>query len=73
MSLFIAVGVCFGSIAGLMAFLITYLEYRRHKLKGWLLWRPCLFVGLSTFIMFVLLAGSFGLLLLQILKSPIAA
>jgi len=73
MPLFIAVGACFGAIGGLMAFLITYLEYRRHKLKGWLLWRPCLFIGMSTFTFFVFLAIGFGLVLLQILKSPVAA
>lgn len=67
MALFLAIGVVFGAVAGIMAFIITWLEYRRHKLKGWRLWKPCLSVAGATFVFFALLAVGFGTLLMHIL------
>jgi hypothetical protein len=52
-SFFFIVGITFGTLAALIAFLITYLEYRKHKFEGWRLWREALTVGVFTFVIFV--------------------
>jgi hypothetical protein len=59
-SFFLIVGVAFGFLAALIAFFITYLEYRRHKFEGWRLWREALTVAIFTFMIFVGLAFLIG-------------
>jgi hypothetical protein len=56
-------GLIFGSLAALIAFLITYQEYRKHKFEGWRLWKEALrtaaftlafFLGLCVLLAYVL-------------------
>jgi hypothetical protein len=51
-SFFLIIGGAFGFLAACIAFLITYIEYRRHKYEGWRLWREGLSVAFFTFIFF---------------------
>lgn len=62
-SFFLIVGVTFGILAALIAFLITYLEYRKHKFEGWQLWREALTVAVVTFVIFLSLSFLIGYVL----------
>lgn len=61
--LFLGIGVVFGFLAGLIAFLITYDEWQKHLFVGWELWREPLVRGLFTFVVFVVLSVVIGFLL----------
>ncbi|HEX7800675.1 MAG TPA: hypothetical protein VF402_10015 [Asticcacaulis sp.] len=67
MPLILAISIVFGLIGGIMAYIITWLEYRRHKLKGWRLIQPCLSTAGGVFLFFVALGGLFGFFLLKTL------
>lgn len=58
--LFLFIGVCFGALAGLMAFLITYAEWQHHGFAGWKLWREPLLRGIYTFLFFCALSLFIG-------------
>jgi hypothetical protein len=64
-SFFLLVGISFGSLAALIAFLITYQEYRKHQFKGWRLWREALTVGVFTLVFFIGLSFFIGYVLLR--------
>ncbi len=49
-------GVVFGLLAGSMAFLITFDEYRKHQMVGWRLWKSALTAGAFAFGVFMLLS-----------------
>jgi hypothetical protein len=49
-------GVVFGFVAALMAFLIIYNEYQRHKLGQWRVWKEALTAAAFTFALFVVLS-----------------
>ena len=50
--LFLVVGPVFSILAALIAFLVTYNEYR-HRFVGWRLWKECLTVGAFTLVLFL--------------------
>lgn len=52
----LAVGVVFGFIAALMAFLIFFDEYRKHRLTGRRLWEQALSGAAVAFFFFLLLS-----------------
>jgi hypothetical protein len=57
---FFVIGLVFGGLAGLIAFFITYNEWRKHKFTGWPLWREALTRGFFTFMFFFLLSLAIG-------------
>ncbi len=56
LELSLVIGVFFGSIAAIMAFLIIYNEYQKHRLERGRLWKEALSGALVTFIFFLVLA-----------------
>jgi len=54
------IGVTFGLIAAAMAFLIVFDEYRKHRFKGWRLWKEGLLAGTFALAVFVLLSLAAG-------------
>ncbi len=58
----LVIGVFFGFIASLMAVLIFYDEYQKHRFVGWQLWKHALSGGIVTFIVFLILALTLGYL-----------
>jgi hypothetical protein len=68
--LYLGIGAVFGFLAALMAFLITWNEYQKHKFRGRRLFMRALHAGLFTFVVFILLALLVGFILSKfILKS----
>lgn len=65
MELFIGIGVVFGLLAGLIAFLITYDEWQKHLFVGRELWREPLVRGLFTFAVFFILSVVIGFILIN--------
>jgi hypothetical protein len=53
-------GLIFGFLGGLIAFLITLNEWKSHGFKGWELWGEPLKRGLGTWIFFVVLSVAIG-------------
>jgi H+/Cl- antiporter ClcA len=62
-SFYLFVGALFGLLGALTAFLITYLEYSRHQLRGEELWRRAAAAAIVAFVVFVLLALGAGYVL----------
>ena len=54
--LFLLFGVIFGLLGGLMAFLITWNEWQKHKFKGKKLFKESFKTGLFTFMVFVIIS-----------------
>ena len=50
------IGIVFGLLAAVMAFLIIFEEYRKHKLGRGRLWREALSGGALAFAVFVVIA-----------------
>ena len=63
LALSIVVGIVFGFIAALMAFVITWHEYEKHKLTGKRLFKEAFQSAIFTFIVFLLLSLLVGFLL----------
>jgi hypothetical protein len=63
MAIFILIGAVFGTLAGLTAFLITFVEWKRHTFKGWRLWHEPLARGILAFVFFFLLSVALGYVL----------
>jgi hypothetical protein len=61
-NLFWVVGTTFAVLASLVAFLVTYNEYR-HRFKGWRLWKEALTIGGSTLILFLLISWALAFVL----------
>ena len=61
--LYLGIGVVFGFLAALMAFLITWNEYQNHKFRGKRLFMEALRAGLFTFVVFLLLSLLIGFIL----------
>jgi len=59
----IVIGIVFGFIAALMAFVITWHEYEKHKFTGRRLFREAFQSGIFTFAIFVILSILIGFLL----------
>ncbi len=58
--LFLIIGLVFAPLAGAIAFLITFQEYRKHRFSGKPLYQAALRAGLLTFAFFLLLALALG-------------
>jgi len=63
LSLYVVVGIIFGSIAGLMAFIITWREYERHKFTGKRLFKESFQTAIFAFSVFLLLSILSGFIL----------
>jgi tellurite resistance protein TehA-like permease len=63
LKLFIAIGGIFGFFAALMAFVITWHEYEKHKFTGKRLFKEAFQAGIFAFIFFLLLSLLSGFLL----------
>ena len=61
----LAIGVVFGSVAALMAFVITWREFERHKFAGKRLFKEAFQSGIFTFVVFLLLSILVGFLLMR--------
>lgn len=55
-SLSMLISVAFGFLAALMAFMITYIEYEKHKFSRIRLWKECLKTAAFTFLVFLCLS-----------------
>lgn len=51
-SFFLIIGGTFGFLAACIAYLITFLEYRKHAFEGWRLYQEALIVAIFTFAFF---------------------
>jgi H+/Cl- antiporter ClcA len=61
--LYLGIGVVFGFLAALMAFLITWNEYQKHKFRGKRLFMEAFRAGLFTFVVFLSLSLLIGFIL----------
>jgi len=61
----IVIGIIFGFLAALMAFVITWHEYERHKFTGMRLFRESFQSAIFTFVVFLLLSLLVGFLLVR--------
>lgn len=59
-SFFFIIGLVFGGLAGMIAFLITLNEWHKHQFTGWKLWREPLVRGIFTFVFFFALSMLIG-------------
>lgn len=60
----IVIGIVFGFFAALMAFVITWHEYEKHKFTGKRLFKEAFQAALFTFAVFLLLSLFLGFLLM---------
>lgn len=60
---YLFIGIVFGFLAGLIAFAITYNEWKEHKYAGSRLWKESLIVGIFAFGLFLALALFLGFIL----------
>ncbi len=58
--LFVLVGIIFGFLAGLMAFLITWKEWERYGFKKNKMWKESLSIGIFAFLFFLILSSILG-------------
>lgn len=58
--LFLFIGATFGLVAAAMAFLIVFDEYRKHRFKGWRLWKEGWLAAGLALAVFVLLSIAAG-------------
>jgi hypothetical protein len=63
-------GIVFGSVAALMAFLIVYEEYQKHKLGTRRLWKESLSGALAAFLFFLILSIFAGYWLSYVIVRP---
>jgi len=69
----IVIGIAFGFIAALMAFVITWHEYEKHKLTGKRLFKEAFQAAIFTFGIFLLLSLLIGFLLVRfVINRPMS-
>jgi len=61
----IVIGIVFGFLAALMAFVITWHEYEKHKFTGRRLFKEAFQAAAFTFVVFLLLSILVGFLLVR--------
>ena len=61
----VVIGIVFGFVAALMAFVITWREYERHKFTGKRLFKEAFQSGIFTFVVFLFLSILVGFLLMR--------
>jgi H+/Cl- antiporter ClcA len=59
----IVIGIIFGFFAALMAFVITWHEYEKHKFTGKRLFKEAFQAAIFTFIVFLILSFIIGFVL----------
>jgi hypothetical protein len=59
---FLVVGTTFSVLASMIAFLVTYLEYR-HRFEGRRLWKEVISVALFTLVMFLVISWALAYVL----------
>jgi len=64
----IVLGIVFGFFAALMAFVITWHEYEKHKFTGKRLFKEAFQAGIFTFVIFIFLSILIGFLLARLLN-----
>ena len=70
----IVIGIIFGFLAALAAFVITYNEYEKHKFTGKRLFMQAFQTAIFTFLIFLLLSVLIGFLLAHfVINSPMSA
>jgi H+/Cl- antiporter ClcA len=60
LAVYVFIGLVFGLIAAAMAFLIVFDEYRKHRFRGWRLWKEGLLAAALALVVFVLLSIAAG-------------
>jgi len=68
----IVIGVIFGFLAALAAFVITYNEYEKHKFTGKRLFMQAFQSAIFTFLIFLLLSVLIGFLLTHFVISRVS-
>ena len=63
LALSIVIGIVFGFIAALMAFVITWHEYKKHKFTGKRLFKEAFQSAIFTFAVFLILSFIIGFIL----------
>jgi uncharacterized protein YybS (DUF2232 family) len=66
----IIIGIVFGFLAALMAFVITWHEYEKHKFAGKRLFKEAFQAAIFTFVVFLLLSLLVGFLLSHFIIEP---
>ena len=59
----VVIGIVFGFLAALMAFVVTWHEYEKHKFVGKRLFKEAFQAAIFTFVVFLLLSLIIGFLL----------
>ena len=70
LALSIVIGIVFGLIAALMAFVITWREYEKHKFTGRRLFKEAFQTAIFTFVVFLLLSLFTGFFLIRFIIQP---
>ena len=69
----VVIGVIFGFLAALMAFVITWHEYEKHKFTGKRLFKEAFQAAIFTFVVFLLLSFIIGFLLTRfVINRPMS-
>jgi len=68
----IVIGIIFGFLAALAAFVITYNEYEKHKFTGKRLFMQAFQTAFFTFFIFLLLSVLIGFLLAHFVISRVS-
>jgi H+/Cl- antiporter ClcA len=66
----IVIGIVFGFLAALMAFVITWHEYEKHKFTGKRLFRQAFQAAIFTLTIFLFLSLLIGFLLTRFVIQP---
>jgi uncharacterized BrkB/YihY/UPF0761 family membrane protein len=68
LELSLLIGIFFGTVAALMAFLVIYNEFPKHRLTRCRLWEEALMGGLVAFVVFVVLSVIVGYWALHLMR-----
>ena len=69
----VVLGIIFGLLAALIAFVITWHEYEKHKFTGKRLFKEAFQAAIFTFIVFLLLSFIIGFLLTRfVINMPMS-
>ena len=69
----VVIGIVFGFFAALMAFVITWHEYEKHKFTGKRIFKEAFQSAIFTFVVFLLLSFIIGFLLTRfVINRPMS-
>jgi len=69
----VVLGIIFGFLAALIAFVITWHEYEKHKFTGKRLFKAAFQAAIFTFVVFLLLSFIIGFLLTRfVINRPMS-